>query len=353
MKLVLIVIALLGIGVNLECVGLSGKSPDFSSWNKVLRDCVLENQTDPVTSILYNAFNYSNLVENFDFQRFICQVENADTNSFLESETLFKSFWINVYNFMAVKIVYENHCKYDLFGNCSALTSIRNIGQQQPSVLPTQTWGKPYLTITFKNESKTYSLDEVEVSLRCPPNEWKEDVRLHAALVCASISCPNLRNSAYSSDAISLEANLSDAMTNFLSQENKYKGADIVNNKLWVSSIFNFFPDDFNATEVPKQKCGGNSTPSYSNFNVTSLLNTYGTSNIKTWLKNNNNTYTLNYFDYDWRINGNLKSLCKTTRPCFNWVEGLVILICLIGFLIGVLMRMRRFKYEGYAPVNT
>lgn len=35
---------------------------------------------------------------------------------------------------MAVSIVFEHRCNYDLFGTCSALTSIRQIGQQQPGI---------------------------------------------------------------------------------------------------------------------------------------------------------------------------------------------------------------------------
>jgi len=139
---------------------------------------------------------------------------------------------------MAVSLVFEYHCKYDMFGNCSALTSIRQIGQQQPGVFQTQVWNYRWLNITNGGVSTLYSLSDIEIDhLRCPPNGWIADVKIHSAIVCASISCPDLRNSAFIDKFI--EQNLTDSMVDFLSH--KQKGAAIINNKLWVSQIFSFF----------------------------------------------------------------------------------------------------------------
>jgi len=246
-----------------------------------LRESVILNSTN--SNIGLNIFNYSNLVGNKDFEKFRCQVENANVTGF--NETQFKAFWINVYNYMAISIVFEHSCNYDLFGNCSALTSIRQIGQQQPGVFKTVTWDMPWLTMTTGNESTTYSLNDVEHGkLRCPPNDWPEDVRIHAAIVCASVSCPNIRNSAYLNEYI--DDNLTNAITDFFSYDNRKKGVDVIDNQLWVSQIFSFFPEDFDNTTKPLKMCSGKVKPTNS-FNVSWLIRQYAPSNIVNWTQNN------------------------------------------------------------------
>jgi len=344
-----------GLYFAIECEGLSKLNLDFSAWDKVLKESVKTNQTDPSTSIGISIFNYSNLVDNIDFELFKCQVENADSDNFTEDQ--FLAFWINVYNFMAVSIVYDHKCNYDLFGTCSALTSIRQIGQQQPGILPTQTWDLPYLKITHPktNVSKTYSLNDVEHGyLRCPPNGWSEDVRIHAAIVCASISCPNLQPAAFLDTHIN--DNLTHAVEDFFSAANKGKGVDLINGKLWVSQIFDFFPEDFDNTSVIYNKTCNGVHKKTNSYNVTWYINRYTTlrPDIHNFTRIN---YNLSYsqmelFVYDWKLNGNLKDVCSYKRPCFAWwngvllLIGLIVLLILIAFFVRLRKSSRSSKYQ-------
>ena len=67
------------------------------------------------------------------------------------------------------------------------------------------------------------------------------DPRVHLAINCASMSCPDLRHEPYSADRI--ESQLSDQSAKFLLQENK--GILIDNNRVYLSSIFIWFEEDF------------------------------------------------------------------------------------------------------------
>lgn len=55
-------------------------------------------------------------------------------------------------------------------------------------------WKQPALVIRSVRKGAALSLDDIENDfLRNPPLNYTEDVRLHACINCASISCPNLR----------------------------------------------------------------------------------------------------------------------------------------------------------------
>lgn len=67
------------------------------------------------------------------------------------------------------------------------------------------------------------------------------DPRIHVAVNCASMSCPDLRPEPYT--AGNLDAQLDDQAVKFLAQKNK--GILIDNNSVYLSSIFDWFEDDF------------------------------------------------------------------------------------------------------------
>jgi Protein of unknown function, DUF547 len=66
------------------------------------------------------------------------------------------------------------------------------------------------------------------------------DPRVHAAVNCASIGCPALRNEAFT--AAKLDAQLEDGMMRFLGDRTRNRVAD---GKLQVNAIFKWFKEDF------------------------------------------------------------------------------------------------------------
>ena len=104
------------------------------------------------------------------------------------------------------------------------------------------------------------------------------DPRIHFALNCASVSCPDLRAEPYVAER--LEAQLEDQTRIFLSQANK--GMEIQGNRLILSPLFDWFAEDF----APS---GG----------VLAFLQPYLPANQGEW-------NIAGYFEYDWEINDHL-----------------------------------------------
>ena len=83
---------------------------------------------------------------------------------------------------------------------------------------------------------KSYSLDTIEHKLLRPTGEN----RIHFAIVCASISCPRLRNEAYV--PARLEEQLADNTRDFFSRSQNFSVRQRTAN---VSSILKWFAEDF------------------------------------------------------------------------------------------------------------
>ena len=101
------------------------------------------------------------------------------------------AFWINAYNAYTIRLVLDHY----------PVSSIKDIGSKIKIPFVTTPWAAKFFSIG----GEKMSLDNIEHgTLRKNYN----DPRIHFALVCASISCPRLRNEAYT--AAALEKQLDD-----------------------------------------------------------------------------------------------------------------------------------------------
>ena len=73
---------------------------------------------------------------------------------------------------------------------------------------------------------------------------WR-DPRIHYAVNCASIGCPNLRTTAFT--AAALQSDLTDAARDYASHP---RGAQATSRGLIVSSIFKWYQEDFGGTDA-------------------------------------------------------------------------------------------------------
>lgn len=128
------------------------------------------------------------------------------------------AFWIDVYNVLAIDMVVRN----------LPLASIRDAGSLLRPV-----WKRP----AGKVAGRVVTLDEVEHRILRPIG----DPRIHAAIVCASTSCPPLRREAYRADR--LDAQLDAAMRDWLA--NPDKGLRVEVDQVRLSKIFDWFAVDF------------------------------------------------------------------------------------------------------------
>ncbi|BET27049.1 uncharacterized protein DUF547 [Limnobacter thiooxidans] len=129
------------------------------------------------------------------------------------------AFLINAYNGFTVELVLTKYPN---------LKSIKDIGGVFSSP-----WKQEFFTLLGKKRN----LDWIEHE-QLRPN-YKEP-RVHAAVNCASIGCPALRNEAFTANK--LNAQLDDGMRRFLSDPSRNR---VKNGELQVSPIFKWFAEDF------------------------------------------------------------------------------------------------------------
>ena len=107
--------------------------------------------------------------------------------------------------------------------------------------------------------------------------------RVHAAIVCASTSCPSLRREAYRPERI--EAQLDDAVRSWLADAGK--GLRVESDRVRLSRIFDWFAGDFAAA-------GG----------VLAFARPHLAQAVREALDLLGPEPRLAYFEYDWALNG-------------------------------------------------
>ena len=183
---------------------------------------------------------------------------NRPTSKWSKNEKM--AFWINAYNAFTVKLILDHY----------PIKSIKDIKKGIPFV--NSVWD-----ITFIPMGKEkIDLNYIEHSIL--RKEFK-DPRIHAAINCASFSCPLLRNEAYY--ASRLDEQLNDAMRRFVndSQRNQLDKSNIK-----ISKIFSWFAGDF--------KLNGSSVVDY--------LNKYAKKRVQANAR-------IDFLEYQWELNDVVK----------------------------------------------
>lgn len=170
------------------------------------------------------------------------------------------AFWVNVYNVLAVDMVVRH----------LPLESIRDAGSLLRPV-----WKREAGVV----DGRAVTLDRVEHAILRPLG----DPRIHAAIVCASTSCPPLRREAYRAEHV--DAQLDDAVRVFLAHPDK--GLRVEAGQVRLSRIFDWFAADFAAAGGPLAFARP-----HLEEDVRSALDRLGPSPRIVW------------FDYDWALNG-------------------------------------------------
>ncbi|MGY0564810.1 MAG: DUF547 domain-containing protein [Paraglaciecola chathamensis] len=190
------------------------------------------------------------------------------------------SFLINAYNGFTLKLIIDN---WDEFKQGDA-DSIRDLGS-----LFTTPWEKKFFTLF----NEKHNLDDIEHEM---VRKWFKEPRIHAALVCAAVSCPPLRDEAFVASALTTQ--LDSQMQRFLADnsrnEIKINGQE---GEASLSSIFKWYRGDFE-----KGQQGFHS--------LFDLLSTYSEALVegddnaqaqRNLLKSAD--YPITFKDYDWRLN--------------------------------------------------
>ncbi len=137
------------------------------------------------------------------------------------------AFWVNLYNALTVRVVLDHY----------PLESILDIGIS-PGWFAIGPWGRKLVTIA----GEELSLDDIEHRILRPI--WR-DPRIHYAVSCASIGCPNLRAEAFT--GANAEAALERAARDYV---NNPRGAAVRDGRLVVSSIYAWYKEDFGDSDA-------------------------------------------------------------------------------------------------------
>lgn len=193
------------------CLPINAGEPDYSSLDRALSRHVRKGNK---AGIQVHLVNYRGIAGDADFAAAV-KIMSAFDLSQLKTRNEKLAFYINAYNVAAIRKVLEKY----------PAQSIRDAGEG--------VWKQAAIELG----GKSYSLDAIEHSILRPLG----DARMHFAIVCASLSCPDLRREAYR--AAKLGAQLEDQTRTFLN--NTTKGLRTEGNRLHQSAIFNWFAKDF------------------------------------------------------------------------------------------------------------
>ncbi len=137
------------------------------------------------------------------------------------------AYWINLYNALTMAVVLEHY----------PVKSIMDISIS-PDLFSFGPWGKKLIAI----DGEELSLDDIEHRILRPV--WR-DPRIHYALNRAALGCPNLRRSPFT--GANVEALLTIAAKQYI---NHPRGVDIRNGELHVSSLYDWYAEDFGGSDA-------------------------------------------------------------------------------------------------------
>ena len=164
-----------------------------------------------------------------------------------------KAFWINAYNAYTLKIILDNY-------PTKSIMKIKKKGKDA--------WNIPFAKVGGKN----YTLNHIEHEIL---RKDFNDPRIHVGVNCASVSCPQLGNFAFTESNI--ESELERLMKLFINDTSRNI---ITEKKIQISKIFDWFKGDF-----------------IKNGSVIDYFNKY--SDIKI-----NKKAKIRYLEYNWNLNG-------------------------------------------------
>ena len=201
----------------------SGARVDHAAW-----DGLLAQYLEPHASGA-NRFDYGGLAtsrtERAQLSAYLARLSATPVSSLNRDEQM--AFWINLYNALTVMVVADHY----------PVASIRDI-DISPGLFSTGPWDAELIEV----EGEALTLNDIEHRILRPI--WR-DPRVHYAVNCASVGCPDLKPSAWAADT--MDADLDAAARAYV---NDPRGVGIDGDRIVVSSIYDWFVDDFGGSET-------------------------------------------------------------------------------------------------------
>ena len=194
----------------------STRDIDHRQWNAFLERYLIVADTGP------NRINYADVTpeDRGKLQTYVAALQAQPISAF-SRPTQF-AYWINLYNAATVDLILDNY----------PVTSIRDI-KISPGLFSFGPWDADILNV----EGEALSLNDIEHRILRPI--WN-DPRIHYAVNCAAVGCPNLQPVAFT--AANADAILDAAARAYV---NDARGVSFERDRLLLSSIYNWFREDF------------------------------------------------------------------------------------------------------------
>ena len=195
---------------------------DHSAWQTLLSTYVASHPSG-INRVDYAALKGSS-EDMARLDAYLDDLQAREPRNYARAEQM--AYWINFYNALTVKVVVDAY----------PVDSIREIHE---GWLPfTGPWGDEHATVA----GEELTLDNIEHGILRPI--W-QDGRIHYAVNCASLGCPNLALTVYTAD--NMEAMLDAVARAYV---NHPRGVDFVDEDFMVvSSIYDWWFEDFGGSE--------------------------------------------------------------------------------------------------------
>ncbi len=197
---------------------------DHAAWDRLLKTYVrpAENGLNRVAYGSFKADGHQAL------KRYLTTLETTDVTRLDRNEQF--AFWANLYNAKTIDVVLDHY----------PVRSIRDINLG--GGLFAAITGGPWKAKIVKVNGQALSLDDIEhVILR----GLFKDYRVHFAVNCASVGCPNLSADAFRGEG--LDDHLERNGRAFI---NSPRGVRLQDGRLHLSNIFSWFKSDFGDTDA-------------------------------------------------------------------------------------------------------
>jgi hypothetical protein len=231
---------------------------EHAAWDKLLKTYVVTSP-DGINRVAYAKFKAEGLES---LEAYIGRLETMDPRTLDRPEQF--AFWANLYNAKTIEIVLRAY----------PVNSIKDINLGGSLLAAVS--GGPWKAKVLKVAGEKLSLDDIEHGILRP---IFKDPRVHYAVNCASIGCPNLGTEAFTGEK--LDAQLNAASTAFV---NHARGVRVEKGRVRASSIYSWFQDDF----------GGDAS------GVLAHVHTYASEALKREL---DGISDIAEYGYDWALN--------------------------------------------------
>ncbi|GMH40884.1 hypothetical protein BSKO_08788 [Bryopsis sp. KO-2023] len=251
---------------------------DHSLWDEVLKEVITEGLE--ADGIVFNGIDYERLRTDTALRQkhldYLTLLSTTNIDALSGDEAL--AFMLNVYNAFTVDLIVKKNVR----GSIRDLTALTG-----GSVFDRFKW-----ELTTNNKTEKVSLNNVEHQIIRKTLTEHDEPRVHGAVNCASVSCPDLRAEAFTAEK--LDEQLDEQMNIWLQDEGKGIRIDEEKNEIHMSAIFKWFKEDFVATEH-----GGKNDVTDAK-DVVEYAMEFATPEVQAYVKKNNPE--VKFMPYNWDL---------------------------------------------------